>query len=419
MTPTRTIGAASTDSLGRSVGCPRDAPRGDRTAVQRRRAAWRAALASVALALQGCASTLAPMSAPAPAPRCAPGGQDCLARGRDAFDAYRRAKVEAIRAKSDGYRLPSAPVALLHPVRTDYAVLLVHGLNDSAYYMADIGDLLYGSGANVVTVLLPGHGTDQRDMLDVSAEMWRAEVDLGLDMAALVGRRVIVGGFSLGGALALDAVLRRPDIQGLLLFSPAIRLRSFDGVASLTCAPGLREFEWETELPQNPVKYRYRAGNGVCQLTRIMQRNLAAGDGAARNPPVAADEVRGLARRVSVPTFLALSFADARISPEAALEFAGNASAPVMVATFGRPEGDRLAPVAATEEIRHVADAGLPHSYLVRRSNPYNGQENPCFDRMAAALADFLFEHFHLGAGTGESPLPECRPLGETLKGSD
>ncbi len=132
--------------------------------------------------------------------QCAPDGRDCLAQGRADFEAYRRVKLQAIRDKSQGYRLPSAPVAFIHPKRTEYSVLPVHGLNDSAYYMADLGEFLYRKGFNVITVLLPGHRTDTRDMLDVTAEQWRAEVDLGLGMASLVGRKIILGGFSLGAA---------------------------------------------------------------------------------------------------------------------------------------------------------------------------------------------------------------------------
>ncbi len=373
-------------------------------------------------ALAGCASALAPMPALPLAEKCAPidDGQNCVTRGRQAFTDYRRAKVREILDKSDGSRLASAPVAFIDSQRTEYSVLLVHGLNDSAYYMADLGEVLNRSGFNVISVLLPGHGTNTREMLKVSAEQWRAEVDRGLEMAALVGRKVIVGGFSLGAALAIDTVLRRDDIYGLLLFSPAIKLRSFDAVASLACIPGLRSLVLETELPPNPVKYKYRVGNSVCQLTRLLRHNLTAEDRASETSNGSPSEpLQDLARRVKVPTFVAFSFSDQRISPAAALEFAGNIPAPVLVATFGMAEDRGIPRLSNGQEIRVITDASLPHSYLVRRHNPYNGQEDPCFDRLAGVLGEFLAEHFHARRDSGNRGLPDCLPVDEALHGTD
>lgn len=373
----------------------------------------------VVSALAGCAHTLAPMRAPAPLPVCAADGDDCLARGRAAFEAYRQAKVSQIQDRSQGYRLPAAPVDFIHASRTAYSILLIHGLNDSAYYVADLGEALFRAGFNVVTILLPGHGTDTHDMLDATSEQWRNEVDTGLEMAQLVGRQVIVGGFSLGGALAIDAVLRHPETRGLLLFSPAIRLSHYESVAFLACAPGLRSLEMDPGLPMNPVKYKYRLGNGVCQLVRMMRYNLQEGDAEDAQAATDSERVRRLARRVTVPTFVAQSYADARVSPAAAMEFAASVSAPAMVATFGTAGEAADSPSGGAAKIWPVSSAGLPHSYLVRRSNPYNGQENPCFDRMVRGLTDFMADHFGSERVPAETPLPECRPIGDILKSSD
>ena len=391
----------------------------DSGSVWSRRIVLRLTLLLVVFVLEGCAHTLAPKLESSHTQICAPDGQDCLVRGHKAFEDYHRLKVETIQYKSLGYRLPGAPVAFIHPVRTEYSALLIHGLNDSAYYMADLGESLHRSGLNVVTVLLPGHGTDTRDMLDVTTEQWRTEVDKGLEMAALVGKKVIVGGFSLGGALAIDAVTRRPDIHGLLLFSPAIKLRSFDTISSLMCAPGLRTYERKTDLPQNPVKYKYRMGNGACQLIRLMKRNLTASNATENRMVIASEQLRELARRVKVPTFMALSYADERISPEAALEFAHNVQAPVLVATFGKTENESTAPLSGTVKILPLSDTGLQHSYLVRRSNPYNGQENQCYDTLASVMTGFLSEQLYLDTGSSDTSHPNCEPISEELQKPD
>lgn len=312
------------------------------------------------------------------------------------FSDYRRDKIELIERASDGYRLPSAPIALIHPRRTEYSALLIHGLNDSAYYMANVAEVLHEQGFNVVTILLPGHGTDNADMLEVTAEQWRTEVAAGWQMAELLGHRVVVAGFSLGAALALDLALDRSDVSGLVLFSPALDLRAlpFLGLASLACLPGVRALTVETDIVVNPVKYKHRGGNGVCQLYRVMSYLRERGNQEYSGNLSMAEMLRNLGSRLRLPTFIAMTYADARVSPESIMAFAGAIQAPVTVATFGDSENARGARLPNGGQILPISAEGLPHSYLLRRANPYNGQENPYFDQLATALRDFLRANF-------------------------
>ncbi|MDJ0807070.1 MAG: alpha/beta fold hydrolase [Gammaproteobacteria bacterium] len=344
--------------------------------------------------LLGCARALAPMAVIPAQLLCGVDEDDCLRLGESQFTQYRQEKLTQIERTRGEPCLPCAPTAHLYPRRTEYSVLLVHGLNDSAYYMEDIAALLYRQGFNVLTILLPGHGTKTQDMLEVTAEQWRAEVGRGLEMASLVGRKLIVGGFSLGGALTIDAALRRTDIHGLLLFSPAIKLRSFNAVSSLSCTPGLRELSVETNLPPNPVKYKHRVGNGVCQLSRIIENNLNQGE---RQPDEAASftvRLEDMARRLKVPTFVALTYADARISPQAVLDWSGQINSSVTLATFGQQDSAVAPRLPNGGKVIHINDENLPHSYLLRRTNPYNNQQNPYFDEMSRVLLGFLQRNF-------------------------
>ncbi len=287
------------------------------------------------LLLAGCAAPLAPVTTTS-APECGTRPDVCLSAGRTQFEAYRQAKLDLIRARSDGYRLPSAPIALLYPQRTKYSALLIHGLNDSAFYMGDLAEVLYASGINVITILLPGHGTDKADMRSVTADQWRSEVETGLGMAALVGEHVLVGGMSLGGALAIDAAVRRSDISGLLLFVPALELRSYGELAWITCAPLIDEIAAETEVTESPVKYRDRVANGVCQLERIMAHNASVAD-ATVDIKTGSSRMAALGTLIRVPTFIGLTYLDARVSPCAILKFSEAIRAPTTVATYGPP----------------------------------------------------------------------------------
>ena len=80
------------------------------------------------------------------------------------------------------------------------AVLLIHGLMDSAFVMRDLGERFKKECFLVRAILLPGHGTVPGDLLSVSMQDWieathagvQSFADLDLDALYLVG-------FSLGG----------------------------------------------------------------------------------------------------------------------------------------------------------------------------------------------------------------------------
>ena len=66
-----------------------------------------------------------------------------------------------------------------------------------------------------------------------------------------------------------------------------------------------------------------------------------------------------------------------------------------------------------------VTDASLPHSYVIRRANPYNDQKNPCFDRLATVLAEFLAQHLPSESQPADVAYPDCGPIPEVFQGSD
>ncbi|WP_295444018.1 alpha/beta fold hydrolase [uncultured Thiodictyon sp.] len=379
--------------------------------MNRNTARWFALL--LVLCLSGCAGPLERLPPVSTKLDCAADGMDCLGMARTRFANYHREKLAEIMRHRNGYTRPSQPVAYFHDRRTRYSVLLIHGVTDSAYYMADVAESLYGLGLNVVTVLLPGHGADSHAMLTVRAEQWRSEVDRGLEMARLAGERVIVGGFSLGAALTIDAQLRQTDIAGLLLFAPAIVLRSYDSVLPLTCVPGLRSVVTDTPLHDNPVKYKSRYLNALCQLTRVLAANLRPVSDVEDAPVTTREKLRALAERIRVPTFIAFSYADERIAPAAALELGAHIPAPVMVATFGSGTAPSL---GQDGEFRSLGNAPLRHSCLIRRTNCYNGQANPCYEQMIGALSEFLARHFEVAGGAAtavrlpcdQTPPPGC-----------
>lgn len=107
--------------------------------------------------------------------------------------------------------------------RPEKGILLIHGLGDSPGSFSDIGPALARKGFLVRTLLLPGHGTRPGDLLYVSVDAWRRVVQ---EQAAILARdagKLYIGGFSTGGNLALEYAMTHPDVQGVALFSPAIK----------------------------------------------------------------------------------------------------------------------------------------------------------------------------------------------------
>ena len=171
------------------------------------------------------------------------------------------------------------------------AFLLLHGLTDSPYSMRSIGEHLAERGFEVVGLRLPGHGTAPSGLLTFRIEDMRAAVRLAArDLQARVGpdRPLFIGGYSTGGALAVDyalAVLEGeplPRPAGLVLLSPMIGISPFAIVGrlktGLSSLPGYERAAWETlGLEFDPYKYTafsFHAAGETYRLTRDLARQV-------------------------------------------------------------------------------------------------------------------------------------------------
>lgn len=167
-------------------------------------------------------------------------------------------------------------------------ILLVHGLGDSPWSFHDIGQQLADQGFLVRTVLLPGHGTRPEDMLDVTLEDWRRVVTEQAQALSGDVDEVYLGGFSTGANLVLDYAYAHPDIQGLLLFSPAFMSNSaFDWLAPLVswARPWLLAADNGRPM-QTVVRYMNVPTNGFAQFYRSSRSVRQAMRGAPYGKPV-------------------------------------------------------------------------------------------------------------------------------------
>ena len=152
--------------------------------------------------------------------------------------------------------------------------ILVHGLSDTAYSMRDLAKVLADACYKSRVILLPGHGTRAGDLLTTRLSDWQETIDYVVAQAAAESNNVIVGGFSLGGVLTLDAALRRPDdIDGVIGISPAYHLSS-SRIARWAplVAPVIR---WvDRGVTDDPMRYEAMPMRGVAETWRAMQQMM-------------------------------------------------------------------------------------------------------------------------------------------------
>ncbi len=107
---------------------------------------------------------------------------------------------------------------------SDIGVLLCHGFTGTPQSLRPWGEYLADRGYSVRLPLLPGHGTTWQEMNRTRWEDWYACVDAEFRELHETCERVVVGGLSMGGALALQlAQGHGPRISGLVLVNPAVK----------------------------------------------------------------------------------------------------------------------------------------------------------------------------------------------------
>ncbi|OHC91628.1 MAG: hypothetical protein A3J87_05115 [Sideroxydans sp. RIFOXYB12_FULL_59_6] len=182
-------------------------------------------------------------------------------------------------------------------------VLLTHGLSDSPYHMRHLGAFFQREGFRVMAVLLPGHGTQSGDLLDVRWEDWAEAVAYGVQCLAKEVDEVYLAGFSAGAALSLFQAHKDERVRGLFMFSPALEIASRARRSHLRRLYSwlLPRTAWLNVMPDRDIyKYESFCMNAVTQMWRLTQV-LPRGE-------------------LNIPVFAAASADDATVVSTAALD---------------------------------------------------------------------------------------------------
>ncbi|WP_246081803.1 alpha/beta hydrolase [Nocardioides litoris] len=108
-------------------------------------------------------------------------------------------------------------------------VLLSHGFTGSPASVRPWGQHLAALGYGIGVPLLPGHATTWQDLNTHRWSDWCAEVTRAFERLVAEHDAVVVGGLSMGGALALRLAADHPDqVRGVALVNPALATRRLD-----------------------------------------------------------------------------------------------------------------------------------------------------------------------------------------------
>lgn len=231
-------------------------------------------------------------------------------------------------------------------------ILLTHGLTDSPYFMRYLAEFFRQQGFRVLVILLPGHGTQSGDLLDVRWQEWAAAVAWGVDRLAEEADEIYLGGYSAGATLSINHSLIDARVRGLFLFSPALQISHRAAFAWwhklyswlipsakwVDIKPDLDLYKYES-FPKNAAAQMY-------MLTKVVGARL-----------------RGH-RGLDIPVFVAASADDATVEVSATLQFMVHAQNPASRLVL-YTSGDAIVPADFPGEKLEQVDCVLPEQGIL------------------------------------------------------
>lgn len=183
-------------------------------------------------------------------------------------------------------------------------ILLVHGLSDSPYHVRHLGEFFRSQGFRVMALLLPGHGSQPGDLLDIDWREWAKAVHYGADTLEAEVDELYLGGYSAGATLCALQSAHDRRVRGMFLFSPAFEIDSRAKWANLhrLYSRFLPKEAW-LEVRQDKDRYKYESfcKNAAAQMYALIKALPQTG--------------------AKIPVFLAASADDATVHSGATLHY--------------------------------------------------------------------------------------------------
>jgi carboxylesterase len=157
-------------------------------------------------------------------------------------------------------------------------VLLIHGFTATTAEVRLLAEKLHTAGYTTAGPLLPGHGTHPDDLNRARWGMWVEKIKQTYEKLSKRCPRIFIAGESMGGLLALELARQHPEIAGLLLFAPAIKVNGMWRARILW--PFIKHFKKSAKDDGLPWKgynvYPVKGGAELHKLQKHVRRNLSS-----------------------------------------------------------------------------------------------------------------------------------------------
>lgn len=187
-------------------------------------------------------------------------------------------------------------------------ILLVHGLLESPFAVRDIGNYFLQKNFLVRSLLLPGHGSRPGDLIDVNVNAWIKACHYGIQSMISAVENVYVLGISGGATLSLYHAFKHMPIKALILFAPAIQLKSK--------ALSLAQYIYPYNKKYHPSSWYKLGSNHDYSKYMSIPYNLAY------QAYQLTKKIRALREQpLEIPFFMAVSRHDETVNTNAAIHF--------------------------------------------------------------------------------------------------
>ncbi|QOR62744.1 alpha/beta fold hydrolase [Sulfurovum sp. ST-21] len=175
-----------------------------------------------------------------------------------------------------------APIVLFNE-KNDVGVVFSHGYMSAPKEIRALAEYLFEKGINVYGLRLRGHGTDPEALKQVSAKDWETDFERAFTAMREVCSRVFIGGFSMGGLLALIHASQY-KVDGVIALNSAMRLHDlrvayvvptlhfFNEMIAYLNTKGIKEWIDNSRTEQPGINYTKHPLSSVVQMEKVMSR---------------------------------------------------------------------------------------------------------------------------------------------------
>jgi len=179
-----------------------------------------------------------------------------------------------------------API-IFYDASYDAGVVFSHGYMAAPKEIRTLAEYLFRKGINVYVPRLCGHGTDPEALKSVKMKDWETDFERAFTAMRQVCNKVFIGGFSMGGLLALDHA-EQYKADGVIVLNTALKLHNlrvsyvvptlqfFNEMISHLHAKGINEWIDNSKTEHPTVNYLRHPLSSVAQMEILMTKVAAS-----------------------------------------------------------------------------------------------------------------------------------------------